>query len=257
MKEKVFIAAIALLMLWPCVSAQQNVKENYIPIFLYEDEVKPSMYFEYMEAVKSNMQFFKDNNYKYPVYTFRDDEFNVFFNTPMGPNIAYVDSIYKELGIVAKADSIGWEKVWKNYDGTYNHGHNYIVYWSKSRSYYPVEIHDNLDEYKYTTLAIIYPMPGKMRELKKIMEEWVALYKSNNIQQGFDTYPSYMGTKERIWVVMRFKDEIDAAQKLDGIRTVLMKSEDYQNLYKKTLKVVQKWESSRAWYLPEYSYIPE
>ncbi|MBS2097906.1 hypothetical protein [Carboxylicivirga linearis] len=257
MSKKIYSALLILLISLPAITLSQEKEEiKYRPYFLIEDQVRPSMYFEYMEALKANIQFMADHSFKYPIYTFTDDEYNIYFSIPMGHNIAFVDSINKGFNMVYEQDKEGWDKMFKMYDNTYSRNKSFIIYWSKALSYSP-EGMEQSDDNNYIEYMELFAIPGKMDDLKSIMKEWVELYKKNNIQTPFETYVGYLGTDLKIMILSRFKDQQDAAMQNAKIDKILEGSDELMNLYKKTLKVVEKVDNKIMRHLSKYSYTPE
>ena len=214
------------------------------------------MYFEYMEALEANIKFMVDHSFKYPIHTFRDDEYNIYFSIPMEQKIAFIDSINKAFNLVYEEDKNGWEEMFRMYDDTYSRNKSFIIYWSKALSYWPdgLEWSSGNDYIEYMEL---FAIPGKMDELKSIMKEWVDLYKRNNIRTPFDTYVGYLGTDLKIIILSRFKNQQDAASQNAKADEIFEGNEELMNLYKKTLKAVEKVDNKIMWQLPKYSYIPE
>ncbi|MCU4164227.1 hypothetical protein [Carboxylicivirga caseinilyticus] len=235
MIKKISAAMLIMFLSLPCIIISQEKEEvKYRPFFLMEDQVKPSMYFEYLDAVKANVQFLADHSFKYPIHTFSDDEYNIYFSIPMGQKIAYVDSINKAFNEVYEADKEGWDNMFKLYDDTYSRNKSFIIYWSKSLSYWPEGLKGE-EGNNYIEYMELFAIPGKMDELKSLTKEWVALYKKNNIQTPFETYAGYLGTDLKIIILSRFKNQQDAAMQNAKIDEILGNSEELINLYKKTL----------------------
>ncbi len=257
MSKKIYSALLILLLSMSAISFSQEKEEiKYRSYFLIEDQVKPSMYFEYLEALKANVQFMVDHNFNYPIHTFGDDEYNIYFSIPMSQNIAFVDSINKGFNMVYKQDKEGWDKMYKMYDNTYSRNKSFIIYWSKALSYWPEGMEER-EGYNYIEYMELFAIPGKMDDLKSIMKEWVELYKKNNIQTPFETYVGYLGTDLKIIILSRYKDQQDAATQNAKADEIFQGSDELMNLYKKTLKVVEKVDNKIMRYLPKYSYIPE
>lgn len=248
----------ALLCMPSLLDAQENNESKSLRFYLVEDEVMPSKYFEYMDALKGFRKFLEEKKYPNPVYVYSDDEFNFYFSYPVGKSFAAMDSLFGEWDASYQKDKEGWDAVFDAFDGNYHGSSEYIMTWVESLSYTPANENRRAMDYPFTDVMNWYILPGKMKEAKKLMKDWVKLYQDNNIEVGFNTFIGGFGAERpMIRITSRFKDRTEYGALTDRANKKMEEVEGMKELWAETMKVTRKIENVAGWYRTKLSYIPE
>jgi len=236
------------------ISAQEEQKQ-YQPYVVYEDIVKPSMIMQYEETTKNYMALFAEQQYPYPMNVYSTDDFHYFIVTPL-ENFTELDSMYSLLDKVASNAGDKWDAVWDKFAGTYHYDRGQIIIYSASLSYVPEEPRLNLEEGNFLYWGYAYVELGKESEFSDIFKEWVDLFKTNNISDGFNTFMGFFGTEQPLYLwMMNGKNPADFWNQNKVNNEIL--GEEADILWEKTLKVLRKFEYKTGWFRPELSYIPK
>ncbi|MCU4176253.1 hypothetical protein [Carboxylicivirga sp. N1Y90] len=257
MKTSLLLWCMAALLSMPTLLNAQDKKETR-KFYVVVDEVKPSKYLEYKEAVTGFRAFLEEKSYPYPVYIFSDDEFNFYYNYPVGKSFASLDSLFSDWDQHYQKDKAGWDRTFDAFNGNYHGSTECIMTWVESLSYTSPSGARGALDYPLTDVMAWYVLPGQMKEAKQLMKDWVKLYQDNNIDLGFSTYVGGLGSdRPMMWIISRFKDRTEYGAMTDVANKQLEEVEGMKELWAKTIKITRKIENSLGWYQDKLSYIPE
>lgn len=231
---------------------EQKITQPYV---VYEDIVKPSMVMQYEETTKEYMALFAEQQYPYPMNVYSTDDFHYYIVTPL-ENFTELDSMYSLSNKVASNAGEKWDAVWGKFAGTYHFDRAQIIIFSSELSYIPEEPRLNPEEGNFMYWGFGYVELGKEAETAELFKKYAALYKSNNISDGFNTFSGSFGTEQPVYLwTMNGKDPADFWNQRKAINEIL--GEEADALWGKLLKVLRKFEYKTGWFRPELSYIPK
>jgi hypothetical protein len=251
-----FIAVLLILLLGsfcvlPAIAQAQDQKPQLF--YVYDFVVKPAMVSQFEAAVKREIEL----GHPSPYNTFSTDDFHYYFVMPI-QNFARIDSM-------EKADDewsakIGKEKLdalMKSYEGTFEYYKAGVIRFLPELSYAPKLTTPKPEEGNYMSWGFASVEFGKGKEFRDVLKQWVALYDSNKIPMGWNTFVGVMGVEiplfiwaERAKSAAQYYADGDKATKTIGEAKVT-------ELWNKTMAVCRKFESKTGWARPELSNKPK
>jgi hypothetical protein len=255
MKTKILAVLVVLLLGAFCflpvaTQAQEQKPQLY---YVYDFVVKPAMVSQFEAAVKREIEL----GHPSPYNTFSTDDLHYYFVTPI-QNYAGIDSM-------DKADNewstkIGKEKLdalMKSYEGTFEYYKAGVIRFLPDLSYAPKVPGLKPEEGDFVSWGFANVEFGKGKEFRDVLKQWVALYDSNKIPMGWNTYVGVMGVEmplylwaERAKSAAQYWAEDEKAMKTIGGAKVM-------ELYKKTMALCRKFESKTGWVRADLSNKPK
>jgi len=259
MKDKTLVFLMVCLVVSLCILPVLAQEEQQKTQLYYAEEVvvKLSMISDHESAIKKMVEYSTEHNYPYPWYAYSTDEFHYYYIFPV-EDLAKIARIGSAWGEVAK--KIGMEKLqslMKKYHNTYE-SNKYWMFRSRPDLSYAPEIEGSkADGSNFMFWGIGYILPGREREVEDIFRQWVALYKSQKISSGFDTFFGDIGVDlPLIFWTMSGKSAGDffSQHEKDNNKLGL---EKVMPLWMKTLSLFRKYEYKLGMPRPDLSYIPK
>jgi hypothetical protein len=255
MKTKILAVLVVLLLGAFCFLPVATLAQEQKPqlYYVYDFVVKPAMVSQFEAGVKHEIEL----GSPIPWATFSTNDLHYYFLTPI-QNYAAIDSM-------EKADNewsakIGKEKLdalMKSYEGTFEHYKAGVIRFLPELSYAPKLTAPKPEEGNYMSWGFASVEFGKGKEFRDVLKQWVALYDSNKIPMGWNTYVAVMGVEmplylwgERSKSPAQYWAEDEKAMKTIGEAKVT-------ELYKKTMALCRKFESKTGWARPELSNKPK
>lgn len=255
MKTKILVVLVVLLLGAFCflpvaTQAQEQKPQLY---YVYDFVVKPAMVSQFEAGVKQEIEL----GSPVPWATFSTDDLHYYFLTPI-QDYAGIDSM-------DKADDewstrIGKEKLdalMKRYEGTFEYYKAGVIRFLPELSYVPKVPSPKPEEGNFMSWGFASVEFGKGKEFRDVMKQWVALYDSNKIPTGWNTFVGVMGVEaplylwaERAKSAAQYYADGDKATKTIGEAKVM-------ELYKKTMDLCRKFESKTGWARPGLSNKPK
>jgi hypothetical protein len=255
MKIRIFVALLALLVVASCclpavAEAQEHKAQLY---YVYDYVVKPAMVAEFEAGVKQEIEL--GSPIPWAAYSTTDQHY--YFLTPI-QDYAGIDSM-------DKADNdwsatIGKEKVealMKSYEGTFEYYKAGVIRFLPELSYAPKALSLKQEEGNFMSWGFASVEFGKGKEFRDVLKQWVALYDSNKIPMGWNTFVGVMGVEmplylwgERAKSAAQYWAEDEKAMKTIGEAKVM-------ELNKKTMALCRKFESKTGWARPDLSNKPK
>jgi len=240
---KKLINTSCCILFFAAYSVAQEAPDRFA---IFEDNVKPSMDVQYKEALKKLKNaceenkinsfswvsvMFEDNSYHHlvPIKGMGDLDKNMMADLESKMGKEALSSIFNELNQCVDRQTSS------------------VVSFHKDMSYLEPAEGEN-----FRDLLFWYVLPGKEMEAEKIIMEWKGLYESKKAPNGYAVYKVDLGNEPGYVIVSWGKDEADHAVKM--MKTHEMFGEEGNQLWSKTMLITKRYDSRRAWVLPEYSY---
>ena len=258
MRSKISIVLMMGFVVCLCLStntiqAQEKKSQAFV---VWDFVVKPSMVMQYEESVKKQIELNTKANFPYPWATYSTNDFHYYFLIAV-ENFETVDRIYKAFG--EGWNAIGEEQLQalrKMQEGTYDHFRMGMYYLRFDLSYIPEDPRLTEDEMNFLWWNFYYIKPGMGTQANDIAKEWQALYKANNIPDGWNFYVGDFGSEEPVRVVvMGAKSAADYFQQ--GEKTIKLFGEKYGEMTKKTMDICRRFEQKLGMIRPDLSYAPK
>jgi hypothetical protein len=255
MKTKTFVVLLALILgasyFLPAVAQAQQQKAQLF--YVYDFAVKPAMVAQFDAGVKREIEL----GSPIPWNTFSTDDFHYYFVTPI-QNYAGIDSM--EQADNEWAGKIGKEKLdalMKSYEGTVEYYKVGVIRFLPELSYAPKVPSPKPEEGNFMYWGFASIEFGKGKEFRDVLKQWVALYDSNKIPMGWNTFVGVMGVEMPLYLLAhraktaaQFWAEDEKATKTIGEAKVM-------ELWNKTMAVWRKFESKTGWARPDLSNKPK
>jgi len=254
MKAKIFVVLLVLLLGACCflptvVQAQQKPQLFYV----YDFAVKPAMAAKFEAGVKLEIELGSPT----PWDAFSTDDFHYYFVTPI-QNYAGIDSMDKADN--EWAGKIGKEKLdslMKSTEGTFEYYKAAVIRFLPQLSYAPKMPGPKPEEGNFMCWNFASVEFGKGKEFRDVCKQWVALYDSNKVPMGWNTFVGVMGVEmplflwaERAKTAAQYYAEDEKATKTIGEAKVT-------ELWNKTMGLCKKYEYKTGWARPDLSNMPK
>ena len=258
MKSKISVFLIVSFVVCLCLStntiqAQEKKSQAFV---VWEYDVKPSMFMQYEESVKKQIELNTKANFPYPVATYSTNDHHYYFLIAV-ENFATVDSIYEAFNETWKAIREEQLQIMRKLrEGTYDHLRMGMYYLRFDLSYIPENPRLTEDEMNFIWWNFYYIKPGMGTQANSIAKEWQALYKENNIPDGWNFYVGDFGSEEPVRVVAGgAKSAADYFQQVE--KNVKLFGEKYGEMAKKTMDICRRFEQKFGMIRPDLSYTPK
>ena len=249
---KNFKMFFSLTLLLSMATAQNSLAQVFNMVV---DDVKPSMIQEYEEALKGYMEFMTENDYSMPIEVYSSRELRYYYATPMEFSYADLDTIWMAMNEVTEKDQEGFDEIFSKFFGTYNTSKSYCMYLSKSLSYIPEEEADEGEELHFLEVWTAQVTLGKAEELHKLIKEYNAICKENNVTLPIWVYRGLIGMDQGTYVIVSpGKNPADLWKK--NVEAYKMLGEEGHEVNDKILKLFDKMELEHIWYRKDLSYKP-
>lgn len=223
---------------------------------IVEDHVKPHMLEQYDAAAKEYMAFLSANEYAYPVEVYRSRDLHYYYLSPMESTFAELDSIRIATSEVAQKDPDGWDKLFSQFNDTYNYSRTTVQYLSNSLSYIPENMASLDDETVCFQLWFVQVRLGQGPRFTELMKEFNALCSDYDVPYSFYTYMGLMGMDQGTYILSTpGKDPADIWE--IHMKTLEMVGEEGRKINNQLLETLDKMEVKHIWWLKNLSYKPE
>lgn len=196
--RKPLLPALALAVAALPLSAQQ---QPYL--VLHQEVVKPSMVAQYEAASKDFIAMVKAHKDKMPHFSFEclmSPDF-VYTYVLQIPNMGGMDVINAEFGAMAQAAGHAYLDLNKRSGAATDHIRESVVQLAPELSYRPEQPRLKPEEAKYRGYSLYYVIPGREPEADQVAADYVKLYKSKNIAEGYGLYKAVLGPELPLYAV--------------------------------------------------------
>jgi hypothetical protein len=217
MKTKNVISLLAVLLIgFSAMAVLGEEEEGKVkPLYVEEVVIRPAKIDEFRTTVEEIRTIYV--NYKLPytcfVHSSLDNQY-YWFCFPV-KDLADLDNLFKAVNeIVNEYGKEKWSELWDRQEVTTQYRKTYILNYSPEYSFSP----EKMGESNYWRNQHWYVEPGKEKEFRSILKEWVAVYDKKKIPVGYEVYVGGIGTNIPVYsVLFRGKDVPDIWQKFDKI----------------------------------------
>ena len=255
MRGKILISLMVGLVvtLWAVTALAQAEEQKDQLYFLEQVVVKPSMVAEYEAHVKEVLDLCNKYKFTYPFHVSNTDDFLYYFLFPV-EDFADIENLYKAFGeLEEKTGAEQWQAMLKRVEGTFEYYQYSIFHYLPELSYIPEKPRLKAEEANFFFWEFAYIPFGKEKELEGNIKEWVELYKSENIPDGWSTYVGDIGTEMPLYVFL-FRAKSAADYYSQSEKTQKLLGEKYQELLAKWFAICKKLEFKTGRFRPELSY---
>lgn len=248
-------ASTALSVFWilaavpvPLAPAQAQAPGPQL-FYVTDVQVKPAMGQKYEAGIKREIEL----GYPEIFYGSRSDDYHYYTVMPVA-NFGGIDTV------VAREEAwmadVGKEKIdalMKGVQGTFESYDTYVYSLEPALSYYPAHPRLRYRDIRFICWAFAYVEWGKEKELEEIFRQWVALYKSKGIGNGWETYVVRLGPSLPLYIwEMGGKSPADFYQS-DEEDSKTVGREAVNALWAKMMGCLRKYDFKMGTLLPELS----
>jgi hypothetical protein len=259
MKTKIFVLLPVFLLagFYAAISLAQAQEQKPQLYEIYDFLVKPGMVAKFEAAVKAENALTAEGKYPYPWMAYSSDDFHYYFVSPI-KNYADIDAQEKADEEMRK--KVGEERFDANdkaYGGTFEYGRIGFVSLRPDLSYAPEKPRLKPEEANFLYWGLCYVDFAKVEEFIEVLKEYITLYKSKNVASGFTTYQGGPGTDMPFYFfAMSGKSPADFFTE-DEKTTKILEGEKSEELWKRFLGTLRKYEIKTGRYRSDLSYVPE
>lgn len=252
-KISIFLMVVLVASLCSLAALAQAEEQKAQPFYVRVVAVKPSEVKNYMAGVKEMVALETEHKFPYPIYTSHTDDFHFYHAIPLKDGS--IDNFWKTWGeFMAKIGPEQGQKIQKLLEGTQEYSEDIVILSRPDLSYTPENPRLKPEEGNFRRWTFLYLHSWKQKEVEAIAKEFVALYKSKNIPDGYSLYEAIMGIEAPGYLIIQSaKDAADFYSQ--DINKLL--GEEGKALWKKAWPLIKKVEYEQGWFLPGLSYIPK
>ena len=249
-----FLTFLLLMFILPFGAICQTETPSQM-LVLYENEIPPSMVSEYEEVAKKELAIFKKLNYPRSYYVYQTEDFHYWWVVII-EDITDFEKFIQELGsyIVRMEKEEGFD-FRQEFKGKTYFMKPTIIQWLPDLSNMPEGTMD-LTKTQYFRWGRCYVKVGEEDKFIQNFEEWIKLFKDNQIETGWNLYTGILGTENPYFIWGEIYDSpLDMETKrAKAFETI---SEQSDKLWSETLQYLRKIEFNTGWYRPDLSYVIE
>ena len=258
MRGKVSIPLMVGLVavLW-AVTALAQAEEPKAQLYFVEDVVmKPSMVAEYEALMKEVVPLCTQHEFPYPFYAYSTDDFHYYFVYPV-ENYADIDNLNKAWDELGKKMGVKqWQAMMDRFVGTFESYQYSVIRYLPELSYTPEKPRLKPEEANFVYWEFFSIPFGKEEKFAETCQQWIELYKSKKISDGWETYVGEIGIEMPIYIfIMRAKSAADYYSQPEKIMKQL--GEKYKELAAINYAICKKLELKTGRFRPGLSYTPE
>ena len=255
MKTKSFLVLLALLLGAFCflpvaVRAQGQKAQLY---YVYDFVVKPAMVSQFEAGVKREIELGSPT----PWAAFSTDDLHYYFLTPI-QNYAGIDSMDKaDNEWSAKVGKEKYDALMKRYEGTFEYLKGGVIRFLPELSYAPKVPTPKPEEGNFMSWGFASVEFGKGKEFRDVMKQWVALYDSNKVPMGWNTFVGVMGVESPLFLWAERAKSAAQYYADDEKATKTIGEAKVAELWNKTMALCRKFESKTGSARPDLSNKPK
>ena len=224
-------------------------------LVMWENEIPPSMVSEYERVAKKELAIFKKLNYPRSYFVHQTNDYHYWWVMVI-ENINEYEKIIQELGsfIVRMEKEEGFVFSQEFKDKT-NFMKPIIIQWLPNLSNMPEGTMD-LSKTQYFRWGQCYVKVGDEDNFIKNWEEWIKLFKENQIEIGWNLYTGIIGTENPFFIWGEIYDSpLDMETK--RAKAFQTMGDQSNKLWNETIQYLRKIEYNTGWYRPDLSYVIE
>ena len=234
-----------------CLSINLSMAQK--AYMVHQDNVKPSMLWEYEKIAKEFNDACKEHNPDTSWITASTSDFIYWYITPM-ENFAEMDkNPFKDM-----AEKMGdkWKDMFDRFNKCYDSHGDYVIYLNEDLTYMPEGVSQTSEGENYRDFFFVYYKPENGQKIKEGMKAVKDMYINKGSKLYYRVYSSGFGNMESYYLIaMSSKDEIDSAKKGSANEDVL--GPDRFDVFKKVMSYAEKMEDKRGKMRPDLAYSPK
>lgn len=248
------LAAIALMAAAGSAAAQPPSGQWFI---LHQEQAKPSQVALYEETAKEFKELVEANRAAMPTFYFtvlQGDDLTYTYAARI-KNFAGIDTINAEFGALFQAAGDKMAALMQRGGPAMDHFAEFVVGEEPGMGYHPANPKLKIEDARYRRYTLYYVMPGKEEEAKAIAADFVALFKSKNVGNGYNLYWAVTGPDLPLLVVEQWaKDEADYLATDAAVNAAV--GDAIKPLNQRALAITRRMETKSAWLRPDLSSWP-
>jgi len=131
-----------------------------------------------------------------------------------------------------------------------------VVRYIPQLSYIPEKPSLTVEESSFVLWEYFYVQPTKEREFAEVLKHWQTLYKNINFPNGWELYGGSLGTEQPVFIAL-FWAKSAADYYSQWGKSMELLGEEGQELAKKSMLPLRKFEQKTGRFRPDLSYIPK
>lgn len=220
---------------------------------IHQDNVKPSMVWEYESIAKEFNDACKEHNPDTSWITVQTSGFVYMYVTPMESFAEMDKNPFKDM---ATAMGDKWKDIFDRFDKCYDSHGNYVVVLDEELTYMPEGISQTQEGQNYRDYFYVYYKPENAKKLRAGMKAVKEMHVSKGSKSYYRIYHSSFGSMESYYLVaMSSKDEVDSAQKGKANEELL--GPERHEVFKKVLSYAERMEATEGEIRPDLAYSPK
>ena len=255
MRSKISVFLVVSLVVSICALTilAQEKEQQAKAFYVREVAVRPSGLMNFIAGVKELVAQETEHKFPFPIYAYGTEDFMFYFLAPLGEGT--IEDFWKAWGeFQVKIGQEQGQKIQKLMEGTTEYHNDGFVVLRPDLSYTPENPRLKPEEANFRNWIFYYIEPGKEKETEEVAKKLVALYKSKNIPDGWDTYEVIMGKEAPLYVIV---DRAKNAADYYSTDYSKLLGEEAKALSVKSLPLLRKLETKQGWFRPDLSYIPK
>lgn len=219
--------------------------------YVHQEIVKPSMLEQYDASAKEFNALAKQHQSKMPHFNitgaFQGEDLTYTYSIPIS-SLADVDHIIREFGAFTQAAGVA--EVLQKGGAATEQMKEWIVSEPLQLGYAPSQPRLKPEEMKYFHYDMYYVQVGREMEADAVASDFVKLFKTKNIPDGYRLFKALIGEDTSLYTVqIPAKDPADFAVMDAKHREILGK--EGEALFARAYSLCRKVESTNAWFRPE------
>jgi len=225
-------------------------------ICILEVRVKPARIEEFENAVRELIGRFKEFEFPRSIIGDITDDYSYYFSSPI-ESYAEIDILINDLDrIQKKMDAEKRQDLHVRFKDAYESIRSGVILKRLDLSYVPNNPRLSIMEARYMRMDAFYILAGREAEFENICKAWAALWRRKSVSEPFNVYAGQMGTETPVYFLsLTGKDPADFWSHAG--RMWIHNGNESQNLRKKILPLVRKWEFSTGWLRLDLTYRPK
>jgi hypothetical protein len=251
------IAAISAALVFGSLAAAQETAQPKWYI-LHQELARPGMVKQYEDTTKDFIAAVRQHRDTLPTFDFvgiSGDDF-VYTYVSQIDNFAEMDKINAGFGALIKAvGEAKWGDLMKRGGAATEYIRESIVMEDPSLSYTPAKPRLKPEEERYLHVDLYYVQPGREPEADALSREFVELFRSKGVTDGYRLFKVWMGPEMPLIIVTSpAKDATDYATR-DAANQGLLGAEG-QALFQRAFSLCRRIERHNGWIRPDLSLEP-
>ena len=218
--------------------------------FIMEEFVAPADMAEFWKVQSEGLKMFDQLGFKMNYGAFHTDHSSFYWAVPI-KNFASIDTFYAQWMEQTKAmKEAGWDPEAKFRD--LSNISQFVVVRNKDLSYQPAEQAADAPMPKFWEWTFMYLKAGHEKEAADAIQQYIDFTKKEGINYYWDIYQVVLGQHTPCWVLETSADSEEQLRHLENELDAKYK-DDYRKLWQNFAKHVRAMETTKGWFLPDWS----